>query len=127
MIRLTAVLVTLAAAALAIVALRGPATAAAPSRVFVTAVEHRLTLSRASVRRGTLLVQMRNQGEDPHDLQVQRLDARGRLTGKRWRIPVIRTGELGEITVPVTRGRYRIHCTLPGHLKMGMRAVLTVR
>ncbi len=104
-----------------------PVEAAAPSRVFITATEHHLALSRSTVKAGTLIVQMRNQGEDLHDVQLVRLSRAGRATGRRYRMRTLAPGQLGELTLRVRAGRYRLTCTIAGHARMGMRATLRVR
>ena len=107
------------AAALAVAALAAPA---APARLMVEADEWRLTLSRTTVRAGTAVVQLRNAGEDPHDLLVRR---RGVPKGARFAEQ--RPGALAERDLRLRRGTYDLLCTLPGHAKAGMRAKLKVR
>ena len=36
-------------------------------------------------------------------------------------------GGLGEWRGRLTRGRWKLYCTLPGHAKLGMHAIITVR
>jgi len=114
-----------AALALAAAVLLQPATAAAPSpaRVQVTADEFRLALSRTAVRRGPVVVQLYNLGEDDHDLALRRI-APGSRT---WRVPVVTPGRVHDLEATLVPGRYRLWCTLADHRARGMRATLVVR
>jgi hypothetical protein len=94
----------------------------APARLLVEAREFNLTLSRAKLKHGRAIVQLANQGEDPHDLAIKRIGGK-----RRGAIPETRPGELGEWEGRLRRGRYRLYCTLEGHRALGMRAVLRVR
>ncbi len=101
------------------------AEAAAPlQRVYVEADEFRFTVSRAAFKPGRVLVQLRNAGEDPHDLVVRRADRSGRGT---VRFSETRPAALAERTLTVRRGTYELLCTLPGHAAAGMRAKVRVR
>jgi uncharacterized cupredoxin-like copper-binding protein len=94
----------------------------APARLLVEAREFNLTLSRAKIKPGTAIVQLANQGEDPHDLAIKKIG------GKRRRgIAKTLPGEVGEWEGKLRRGRYRLWCTIEGHRTLGMRAVLRVR
>jgi hypothetical protein len=110
----------LLALAIALVATDGAA--AAPARLLVEAREFNLTLSRAKIKHGAAIVQLANQGEDPHDLAIKRIGGKRRGT-----IAETRPGALGEWDGRLRRGRYRLYCTLEGHRALGMRAVLRVR
>jgi len=95
---------------------------AAPARLLIEAREFNLTLSRAKLKRGKAIVQLANQGEDPHDLAIKRIGGR-----RRGGIGETLPGEVGEWEGRLRRGRYRVYCTLEGHRAAGMRAVLRVR
>ena len=96
--------------------------AAAPARLLVEAREFNLTLSRGKIKHGPAIVQLANQGEDPHDLAIKRIGGK-----RRGAIAKTLPGELGEWEGRLRRGRYRLYCTLEGHRALGMRAVLRVR
>jgi hypothetical protein len=106
------------------IALAAPATAAAPSRLLVGASEYRLTLSRATVKPGRVLIELENRGEDDHDLRLQRITSKPDAPVARW--AVTKPGHLSELTLSLRRGRYRLWCSLPGHRELGMRARLRV-
>jgi hypothetical protein len=96
----------------------------APSRLLVAGDEYSLVLSRGAVKRGPALIQFVNRGEDPHDLRLKRIGASATRTVS---MPEIRPGELAQLDTRLSRGRYRLWCSLPGHARRGMRAVLIVR
>jgi uncharacterized cupredoxin-like copper-binding protein len=108
--------------ALAITLVATEVAAAAPARLLVEAREFNLTLSRGKIKHGVAIVQLANQGEDPHDLAIKRIGGKRRGT-----IAETRPGQLGEWEGRLRRGRYRLYCTLEGHRALGMRAVLRVR
>jgi plastocyanin len=94
------------------------------SRTAVIAREWSLTLSRSSVRPGTLIAELQNAGEDGHDLAIQRIS---KAPARVHRLAEQRPGSRAEIELNVSAGRYRLWCTLPGHRQRGMRTVLLVR
>jgi hypothetical protein len=102
--------------------LTAPAQARAPARMLVEAREYRFTLSRTVLKTGPAIIQLADRGEDPHDLRLARIGAKRTAT-----ISQVLPGGLGEWRGRLTRGRYRLYCTLPGHAKLGMHAVITVR
>jgi hypothetical protein len=106
------------------IALAVPATAAAPSRLLVGGSEYRLTLSRATVKPGRVLIELENRGEDDHDLRLQRITSKPDAPVARWALT--KPGKLSELTLRLRRGRYRLWCSLPGHRELGMRATLRV-
>ena len=112
--------VALIAALLA--SLAAPAQAKAPARMLVEAREYHFTLSRTVLKAGPAIIQLADRGEDPHDLRLVRIgSARGA------RIPQVVPGGLGVWRGRLSRGRYRLSCTLPGHARLGMHAIITVR
>jgi hypothetical protein len=100
---------------------------AAPSRLLVEATEFRFTLSRTTVKPGPAIVQLAIRGEDPHDLRLVKLDARGRASGRPASVPETLPGAVADWRGTLTRGRWQLYCSLPGHKRAGMRSVLTVR
>jgi hypothetical protein len=100
---------------------------ASPARLLVTSEEWRLTMSRARVAAGPIVLQLENRGEDPHDLRLRRLNRRGRRVGRTISVPETPPGGLTEIEDSLRRGRWRLWCSLPGHRQAGMRATLRAR
>jgi plastocyanin len=85
--------------------------------------EWRIALYRSSVPAGRVRFNVRNFGEDGHDLAVR--NRNGTLLGH---LPELRPGATGRLTVRLRRpGRYTMFCALEGHEALGMRAVLRVR
>jgi hypothetical protein len=104
--------------------LAGPAAAAArPTAVGVGEREWRIALYRPWVPAGLVKFNVKNFGEDGHDFVVR--NPRGRT---RARLPEIGAGDTATVTGRLMRpGRYTVYCSLPGHVALGMRAVLKVR
>ncbi|MBS1894525.1 MAG: hypothetical protein JST59_24755 [Actinobacteria bacterium] len=84
------------------------------------------TLSRQAVRSGNLTVQLQNKGEDPHDMDIERVGPSGEPLGEVVKIPVTEPGQNTNATVTVEAGRYRMWCDLYSHAKEGMEATITV-
>lgn len=84
------------------------------------------TLSRQAVRTGQLRVQLQNKGEDPHDMDIQRVGPSGEPLGEIVKVPVTEPGANTNATVTVEAGRYRMWCDLYSHAKEGMEATITV-
>jgi hypothetical protein len=115
----------LAAVALAAIA---PAAAAkpeqpVPDRVLVRGVEFNLTLSKAKVAPGRVIVQFLNDGEDPHDLRIARVGDAG-----EFGFGEVGPGEYENLDARLRkRSRYVMWCSLSGHRELGMEATLRTR
>jgi hypothetical protein len=96
--------------------------AATPSRLFVSAKEFSLVLSRQSVKPGSARIQLYNGGEDAHDLRLRRVGGTHTL-----RVRETEPGDVTELSAILRSGKWRLWCSLPGHAKAGMRATLVVR
>ena len=97
-----------------------------PRTLSVAAKEFALTPSRTRVGAGSVTVEFRNAGEDPHDL---RLDGAAGLLVALW--DELLPGDLGRPTtdtrtVTLLPGTYRFVCTLPGHEAAGMATQIDV-
>jgi hypothetical protein len=90
--------------------------------VAVTAIEYRLSLSRPLVNSGSVTLELRNKGEDPHDLVVT---PDGQTTPV-LSFPETDPGVYRASAANLSAGRYRLVCSLPGHEALGMSAVLRV-
>jgi plastocyanin len=117
----------LIALAVAFGILAAPAQAAAPSRLLVEATEFRFTLSRTTVKAGPAIVQLAIRGEDPHDLRLVPAGRRGRASAQPAVVAETLPGAVAEWRGKLSRGRWTLYCSLPGHKRAGMRATLTVR
>ena len=100
------------------------AAAVAATPVGVAEREFSLAVYRTSVPAGALRFNVRNFGEDPHDLAV-----RGPLPRRtvRARSPELRPGRSGAVPVTLRPGRYELVCTLAGHARRGMKVTVRVR
>jgi Sulfocyanin (SoxE) domain len=93
-----------------------------PDYVAVTASEWRLALSRPLVGAGLVTVELRNAGEDPHDLVVAPAD--GGTAAHHF--PETDPGIYTAAGMQLAAGRYALFCSLPGHAEAGMTATLQV-
>ena len=89
----------------------------------VAAKEFSLTLSRPLVGRGGVRVELRNNGEDPHNLVV---------SPEGTHTPLASFSTLGPGTYErgasrSTPGRYQLWCSLEGHEAKGMSVTLRVQ
>jgi hypothetical protein len=119
------VLVGLAAGLLlGLIAVVAGATAATrpAARLFVSAKEWSLVASRQSLASGPARIQLYNAGEDAHDLRLQRVGGTRAL-----HIGATTPGNVTELRAVLRPGRWRLWCSLPGHAKAGMHAVITVK
>jgi hypothetical protein len=101
--------------------------ATAPARLLVQATEFRLALSRTAIAAGPAIVQLADNGEDPHDLKLVRLDRRGRAVGAARSVPEALPGTVTQWEGRLARGRWTLFCSLVGHERRGMRAFLRVK
>ena len=85
------------------------------------------TLSRQTVRPGHLTVQLQNKGEDPHDMDIQRVGPNEEPLGEVVKVPVTEPGANTNASVNVEPGTYRMWCDLFSHAKEGMEATVTVK
>ncbi len=98
------------------------AAAPPPARVQVVAQEFSFVLSRQSIKAGLATIELRNAGQDAHDLRMRRLG------GKRvYAWPVTQAGRVVDETVRLRPGRYVLYCSLADHRARGMVAMLVVR
>jgi plastocyanin len=98
------------------------AVAPPPARVQVVAREFSFVLSRQSIKAGWATIELRNAGEDAHDLRMQRVGGK-RVYG--W--PVTQAGRVADETYKLLPGRYVLYCSIANHRALGMQAVLIVR
>jgi hypothetical protein len=113
----------LALAAPAPLAAATPRDDPAPARLLVTGREYSLTLSRPKLRAGAAIVQLHNFGEDPHDLNLQRVGSR-----RVFEVGEVEPGETGTLEMRVRRrSTYRLWCSIDPHAALGMEATLRTK
>ena len=99
--------------------------APAPQRnVSVTAREFSLQLSRPVVDHGRVGVQLRNAGEDPHNLQIA---PEASLLDLVFSFPALSSQDTDRRFEDLAPGRYVLWCSLEGHEALGMQTTLDVR
>jgi hypothetical protein len=116
------VLVTAACLGLLAVA---PASSAeqAPDRVMARGSEFDLLLSKPKVKPGRVIVQFVNDGEDPHDLFLQRVGGRTQVSSG-----VVTPGGYVNLDARLRkRSTYALWCSLSDHRALGMEATLRTR
>jgi hypothetical protein len=94
-----------------------------PSFVSVAAKEFSLTLSRPLVGRGSVRVELRNNGEDPHNLVVSPEGTHTPLAS----FSTLDPGTYERRSVTLSPGRYQLWCSLESHEALGMSVTLRVQ
>jgi hypothetical protein len=94
----------------------------APGRLQVVAREFRLSLSRPVLPAGPAIIELVNQGEDPHDLRVEPWTGGSSV----FNFGVADPGAVVKQTGSLQAGDYKLLCTLSGHAALGMSARLKV-
>ena len=92
------------------------------NRVSARASEYYWILSRSKVKAGAVTVELNNQGEDPHNLNLQ-LEGGG---GEPLQIPETDSLEHSVANFELPPGKYRLWCSLPEHEEKGMETTLRV-
>jgi hypothetical protein len=93
-----------------------------PARVLAFADEFHFNLSRSAFPAGRLVLQLKNNGEDDHDLRIV-----GPKGGVRAQTGIVPSGELGVIRTRLARGRYTYLCTVADHAARGMAGGFVVK
>jgi hypothetical protein len=102
----------------------GGSTPALGRFVSVSAREWSFTLSRPIVGAGSVTVELRNVGEDPHNLVVSPDDG-SHLPLASWADSDPGTAQRQSVTLGA--GRYQLWCSLPDHEQQGMSVDLVVQ
>jgi hypothetical protein len=92
-----------------------------PARVQVVAEEFRYSLSRVTIKAGWAVIELRNAGEDVHDLKMRRI---GGTRVYSW--PATPAGGGVEREYKLLPGTYRLYCDTANHRALGMVATLKV-
>jgi hypothetical protein len=99
-----------------------PASALAPVRLQVTAMEFEFRLSRPQLRSGRWsIIELLNLGQDEHDLRMRRIGGT-RTYAIRTALP----GQRRYLAAKFRPGRYNLWCSIADHKARGMRAQLRV-
>jgi plastocyanin len=99
-----------------------PSEEAPLARLSVKAVEWSYTLSRPEVDAGEVIVELNNQGEDSHNLKLQREGSAEPPAA----VPVAEPAEQTSARLSLSPGSYRLYCSLDQHDEKGMHATLIV-
>ena len=92
------------------------------NRLAVKSAEYYFVLSRPGVKAGEVTIELNNQGEDAHNLNL-------RLEGSAEEPDEIAETDSGQRTVAtfdLPAGKYRLWCSLPEHEEKGMATTLVV-
>jgi plastocyanin len=92
------------------------------NRVAVKSVEYYYLLSRPSVHAGDVTIELNNQGEDPHNLNIRREGDEG----EPLQIPETASLQRNVAKFDLPAGTYRLWCSLPEHEEKGMHTTLVV-
>jgi plastocyanin len=88
----------------------------------VKAVEYSYTLSRPEVNTGEVIVELNNQGEDPHNLVLEHEGTED----PELEIPSTPSVSQASANFTLSPGSYRLYCSLYRHEAKGMEATLVV-
>jgi plastocyanin len=88
----------------------------------VKAVEYSYTLSRPEVSAGEVIVELNNQGEDPHNLVLEHEGTED----PDLEIPSTPSLSRASSRLALSPGTYRLYCSLYKHEAKGMEATLVV-
>jgi len=100
-----------------------PVAPSGPARLGVKAQEYSFVLSRRSVAPGEIIVELNNEGEDPHNLNIAPAGSTDPPLVHFEDTPSLqRTSK----RFSLSPGTYKLWCDLPEHEALGMHATLTV-
>jgi plastocyanin len=88
----------------------------------VKAVEYSYTLSRPEVSSGEVIIELNNQGEDPHNLVLEHEGTED----PKLEIPSTASLTQASSRLSLSPGTYRLYCSLYKHEAKGMEATLVV-
>jgi plastocyanin len=92
------------------------------NRLAVKAHEYYYVLSRPKVKAGELTVELNNQGEDAHNLNIEREGD----SGEPLKVAETASLQHNVASFDLPPGTYRLWCSLPEHDEKGMHATLVV-
>jgi len=88
----------------------------------VVAHEFSFVLSRRTIKAGPAIVELANEGQDAHDLRMQRVGGKRVYT---W--PTVLPGRYADRAYTLLPGTYVLWCSIADHRELGMTATLVVR
>jgi plastocyanin len=91
------------------------------NRLAVKSAEYYFVLSRPSVKAGEVTIELNNQGEDAHNLNLQLEGG-----GEPLQIPETASDQRNIASFDLPAGQYKLWCSLPEHEELGMVTTLTV-
>lgn len=100
----------------------GEEPAAEVGHLGVKAVEYSYTLSRPEVSSGNVIIELNNQGEDPHNLVLEHEGTED----PELEIPSTPSVSQASAQFTLSPGTYRLYCSLYKHEAKGMQATLVV-
>jgi plastocyanin len=100
----------------------GPDPEPEANRVAVKGSEYYFVLSRPSVKAGEVTVELNNQGEDPHNLNLRPEGS----DAEPLQIPETDSLQRSVANFDLEPGKYRLWCSLPEHEERGMATSLVV-
>ncbi len=71
---------------------------------------------------GRAIVELRNNGEDAHDLRFRRVGGT-----RTYVLPLTQSGQTVDREFTLLPGTYRLYCAVANHRALGMQATLVVR
>jgi plastocyanin len=92
------------------------------NRLAVKSVEYYFVLSRPKVHAGELTVELNNQGQDAHNLNLQAESGEGEVL----QVPETQSLDHSVAHFDLAPGKYRLWCSLPEHEEKGMHTTLVV-
>ena len=87
--------------------------------IAISETDFKLDPADVTAQAGTVTFELSNDGESPHDLEVEG-------NGIEEVSDTMNPGDSTELTVDLEAGSYKIYCTIDGHAKLGMEGELTV-
>jgi uncharacterized cupredoxin-like copper-binding protein len=88
--------------------------------VKVSEVDFKIKLAEKSLRAGAYSFEVKNDGQQPHNLTVDGPGIKDKGT------PNLTNGKSAKLGVTLKRGTYDLYCSVPGHKQLGMDVKLTV-
>ena len=82
--------------------------------------EYKLDPSDATVKAGSVTLDVTNDGTITHNLQIEG-------NGVEETTDSLAPGDTGELTVDLKPGSYEMYCTIDGHKDLGMEGTVTVQ